>query len=123
MENVDNVLLSFNAKTHKGVLIIKLNEMVIFENSEVAYLYTNIDHASEEMKRSFPIYDKDHIGGLPMFAIITLGYDKGIIKPYYTSLYGTLGLDNDEDRLVFLTELIQDSIDIYNQNSEGYNNN
>jgi len=50
-----------------------------------------------------------------------LGYDKGIIKPYYTTVYGTLGLDNDMDRIEFLTELIRESIDIYNQNSEGYN--
>lgn len=98
-------------------------EIISFEDSDVAYFYTNIDHTSEEIKNSLPIYDKDHIGGLPMFAIITLGYDKGIIRPYYTTIYGTLGLDNDEDRFAFLTELMQNSIDIYNQNSEGYNPN
>jgi len=96
-------------------------EIIGFEDLDVAYFYTNIDHTSEGMKKSVPIYDKDHIGGLPMFAIITLGYDKGIIRPYYTTIYGTLGLYNDEDRFTFLTELIQESIDIYNQNSEGYN--
>ena len=96
-------------------------EIIGFEDLDVAYFYANIDHTSEEMKNSFQIYDKDHIGGLPMFAIITLGYDKGIVRPYYTTIYGTLGLDNDEDRFTFLTELIQESIDIYNQNSEGYN--
>ena len=96
-------------------------EMISFKNLNVAYFYTNIDHASEEMKNSFPIYDKDHIGGLPMFAIITLGYDKGIIRPYYTTVYGTLGLDSDKDRIAFLKELIQESIDIYNQNLDGYN--
>ena len=92
-----------------------------FEDLDVAYFYTNIDHSSEEMENSFPIYDKDHISGLPMFAIITLGYDKGIIRPYYTTVYGTLGLDSDKDRIAFLTELIQESIDIYNQNLDGYN--
>jgi len=98
-------------------------EIVNFEDSEILYFYTNIDHTSEKMKQSFPIYDKDHISGLPMFAIITLGYDKGIIRPYYTTVYGTLGLDNDEDRFAFLTDLIKESIDIYNQNIEGYNPN
>ena len=98
-----------------------IHEIISFEDSDVAYFYTNVDHTSEEMENSFPIYDKDHISGLPMFAIITLGYDKGIIRPYYTTIYGTLGLDNNEDRFAFLTELMQDSIDIYNQNSEGYN--
>jgi hypothetical protein len=75
------------------------------------------------MRQSFPIYDKDHISGLPMFAIVTVGYDKGIIRPYYTTVYGTLGLDNDDDRFAFLTDLIKESIDIYNQNIEGYNPN
>jgi len=92
-----------------------------FEDLDVAYFYTNIDHASEEMENSFPIYDKDHISGLPMFAIITLGYNKDIIRPYYTTVYGTLGLDSDKDRISLLTELMQESIDIYNQNREGYN--
>ena len=98
-------------------------EIVNFEGSDIVYFYTNIDHTSEKMRLSFPIYDKDHISGLPMFVIITLGYDKGIIRPYYTAVYGTLGLDNDEDRFAFLSELLKESIDIYNQNIEGYNPN
>ena len=100
-----------------------VNEIVNLEGSDIAFFYTNIDHTSDNMKKSFPIYDKDHISGLPMFAIITLGYDNGIIRPYYTTIYGTLGLDNDKDRLTFLSELIQESIDIYNQNKEGYSPN
>jgi len=108
----------FNITFEKEDMVYKL---IDFEDLDIAYFYINIDHTSEEMKNYFPIYDKDHISGLPMFAIITLGYDKGIIKPYYTTVYGTLGLDNDMDRIEFLTELIRESIDIYNQNSEGYN--
>ena len=108
----------FNITFGKEDMIYKVFS---FEYLDVAYFYTNIDHTSEEMENSFHIYDKDHISGLPMFAIITLGYDKGIIRPYYTTVYGTLGLDSDKDRIAFLTELIQESIDIYNQNWEGYN--
>jgi len=100
-----------------------VNEIVNLEGSDIAFFYTNIDHTSDNMKKSFPIYDKDHISGLPMFAIITLGYDNGIIRPYYTTIYGTLGFDNDKDRFTFLSELIQESIDIYNQNKEGYSPN
>jgi hypothetical protein len=91
-----------------------------FKDSNISYFYINIDHTSKEMEESFPIYDKDQISGLPMFAIITLGYDKGIVRPYYTTVYGTLGLDNNDDRFLFLNELMSESIDIYNQNSEGY---
>ena len=95
-------------------------EKINFKDSNISYYYINIDHTTEEFAESFPIYDKDFISGLPMFTIITLGYDNGIIKPYYTTTYGTLGLNNDEDRYNFLEELIDDSFNIYNQNFEGY---
>jgi hypothetical protein len=32
LENIDNVILSFKAKKHEGVLIVKLNDEIIFEN-------------------------------------------------------------------------------------------
>jgi hypothetical protein len=91
-----------------------------FEDIKIPYYYINIDHTNKLMRNSFFIYDKDNIKGLPMFTIVTLGYDKGIIKPYYTTLYGTLNLDDDDDRFNFLSELLQQSIDIYSQNSEGF---
>ena len=92
-----------------------------YDGAGIPYYYVNIDHTNDIMRNSFSIYDKDHIRGLPMFSIVTLGYDKGIIKPYYTTLYGTLNLDNDSDRLNYLIELLQQSTEIYSQNSEGYN--
>lgn len=36
LENVDDVLLSFTAKKHKGALIIKLNNEVIYENEIIS---------------------------------------------------------------------------------------
>jgi hypothetical protein len=97
-------------------------DIVKFEDFDVVYYYINLDHTNDMMQKTFPIYDKDDIKGLPMFTIVTLGYDKGIIKPYYTTLYGTLNpLDNDLDRLNYLKELLQESIDIYLQNYEGFN--
>ena len=95
-------------------------EITNFDNYEVPYYYVNLDHTNNIMRNSFSIYDKDNIKGLPMFSIITLGYDKGIIKPYYTTLYGTLNIDNDPGRLDYLEDLLQQSIEIYLQNSEGY---
>ena len=108
----------FNVEFEKNEMFY---EMVNYENSSVSYIYTNIDYCSEEMRDSLSIYDKDHVHGLPMFSVVTLGYDRGIIRPYYTSVYGTLGFDNDEERISLLTELMQESIDMYNQNWEGYN--
>ena len=97
--------------------------LVTFENSTVAYIYVNIHHTIDELRIAQPIYDKDHIGGIPMFTIVTLGYDNGIVKPIYTTLYGTLttyGCDTDLQRLVFLQQLIRESIDMYNENEAGY---
>jgi hypothetical protein len=94
-----------------------------FENSTVAYLYINIHHTIDELRDAQPIYDKDRIGGIPMFTIVTLGYDNGKVKPKYTTLYGTLttyGSTTDEQRLAFLQQLLRESIDMYNQNKAGY---
>ena len=91
-----------------------------FMGSTVTIIYINIDHREEYYNEPFYTYDKDNIGGLPMFTIITLGYDKGVVIPYYTSLYGTLALETDEERIDLLTEVFTEAIDIYNQNSDGY---
>jgi len=108
----------FNIEFGKDDMVYKIAQ---FEDFNISYYYINLDHTNDAMRNTFPIYDKDNIKGLPMFTIVTLGYDKGIIKPYYTTLYGTLNLDNDSDRLNYVTELLRQSIDIYSQNSEGYN--
>ena len=71
---------------------------VKFDNTIVTFIHINIDHSSMEKRNSLFIYDKDHVEGVPMFAIITLGYDHGFIKPYYTTAYGTLELEKNKER-------------------------
>jgi hypothetical protein len=95
-------------------------DVIPFEGSQVSYFYINIDHTTSELRDTFYIYDKNHVQGLPMFTIITLGYDNGVVKPYYASVYGTLNKNTDAERLTFLRTLIQESIEIYDQNKEGY---
>jgi hypothetical protein len=97
--------------------------LVTFENTTVAYIYVNIHHTTNELRDAQPTYDKDRIGGIPMFTIVTLGYDNGDVRPKYTTVYGTLttyGATTDAERLVFLQQLLQESIEMYNQNKEGY---
>lgn len=97
--------------------------IVSFENSPVAYIYVNIHHTINELRDAQPIYDKDHVGGIPMFTMVTLGYDNGQVKPKYTTLYGTLatyGCNTDAQRLVFLHQLVEQSIEMYDQNEAGY---
>ena len=93
------------------------NKTLNYGNSNVTFIYTNIQHASKERINSLSVYDKEHIGGLPMFTIVTLGNDGNVVKPYFVTLYGTLNLDNDKDRLDFLDGLMKQSIELYNQNS------
>jgi len=96
---------------------------VTFENATVGYVYVNINHATDELRNSERVYDKDQIHGNPMCTIVTLGYDNGKVRPKYTSVYGTLttfGCQTDAERLVFLQQLVHESIEMYNQNKAGY---
>jgi len=97
--------------------------IVKFENTSVPYIYVNIHHTIDELREAQVIYDKDHVGGIPMFTIVTLGYDNGDVKPKYTTIYGTLttyGCNTDAQRLVFLQQLLRQSITMYEQNKAGY---
>jgi hypothetical protein len=93
---------------------------VTFEHQNFTYIYINLDHSIDAYVNSFPIYDKDDIGGLPMFTIVTLGYDHGTVRPYYTTLYGTLNVPTDAERTALLTEVLHESILLYNDNKAGY---
>jgi hypothetical protein len=93
---------------------------VIFEHQNITYIYINFDHTLDVYENSYPIYDKDDIGGLPMFTVVTLGYDHGTVRPYYTTLYGTLNVPTDADKTALLTEVLHESIILYNDNKAGY---
>jgi hypothetical protein len=93
---------------------------VTFEGQNMTYIYVNLDHTIEAYENSFPLYDKDDIGGLPMFTIVTLGYDHGTVRPYYTTLYGTLNVQTDAERTTILQEIFRESIEMYSQNKAGY---
>ncbi len=97
--------------------------LVTFDNATVGYIYVNIHHTIDELRDAQVIYDKDHVNGIPMFTIVTLGYDNGIVKPKYTTVYGTLatfGCNTDAQRLAFLQQLMKESIDMYHENKAGY---
>lgn len=97
-----------------------LYKLVNYSGTNIHFYHINLDHASGLQKDSFPIYDKDRRAGVPMFVVITVKYDRGIIKPCYTAAYGTLGLETDEERRNLLTDMIDDGIKLYEQNHAGY---
>jgi hypothetical protein len=93
---------------------------ISYQNEIMTYYYTNIDHAISKRIEAFDIYDSRNLNGLPMFTIVTLGYDQGIIKPTYITMYGTLGEDTDEKRMQILASIIDDAIELWNENIPGY---
>lgn len=98
------------------------HKMTSFENQTVPYFYIYLDDdaTSQEWLDSFYIYDKDHIQGLPMFTVITLGYaHSGKIEPYYSTLYGAFK-ENTQQRIDLLTELMQEAFELYYENLPGY---
>ena len=97
-----------------------LYELVNYNGSNVHFYHINLDHATKIQKDSFPIYDKDDRMGVPMFVVITVKYNRGPIDPCYTAVYGTLGLDTEEERRDLITDMIEDGINLYEQNHAGY---
>ena len=98
----------------------RFSATVTFENQNITYIYINLDNTTDILENSFPLYDKDDIGGLPMFTLVTLGYDHGTVRPYYTTLYGTLNVPTDAERTSLLIEILTESIEMYQQNKAGY---
>ena len=99
---------------------------ITFENYNVTFIYINIHHTTDDLKNSKQVYEKDGATAIPMFSVVTLGYDNGVIRPYYTTLYGTLsvyGYDTSEDRIAYLSEILHESIEMYKQNKAGYHQN
>jgi len=86
---------------------------ITIKNTNFTYIYMNIDHIPKELRDSLAIYDKANSSGVPMFTFITLGYDGGIIKPSYTSVYG-------EQPLSLIQGLTENMINLYIQNQAGY---
>jgi hypothetical protein len=97
-----------------------LYEHLNYSGSVVNFYHINLDHATDIQIDSFDMYDKDQRMGVPMFVVITVKYDRGAIKPCFTAAYGTLGLDTDEERRDFVLDMLNDGINLYEQNSAGY---
>ena len=96
-------------------------ETAMFNNNPLNFVHINRDHSSQILADSLHIYDKDKINGVPMFTFIAVNYDHdGIVRPYYTTLYAKLGLDDDEEIKNYLTNIIEDTINLYNDNIAGY---
>jgi thiol-disulfide isomerase/thioredoxin len=94
---------------------------VDFNGTDVTFMHINNDHATGKFKDLQSFYDIDGDNAVPMFTTITLGYDRGIVKPFYNTVYGILDSDyTDEQRIEVLTNIILDGIELYNENRPGF---
>jgi thiol-disulfide isomerase/thioredoxin len=108
----------FNASYEKEEAFEKVVE---FNGTNVVFIHINLDHTSTKKRNSFEIYDKKHVGGVPMITIVTLNLDRVTVRPYYATGYGFLGKSKAVDAKPVILKLIEDAIRIYNQNKAGYN--
>lgn len=97
----------------------KIFQRFEIHNTTITYIYIYISNMSisETLRDSYKTYDKDNIGGLPMFTFITKEYHHGgEIKPFYTSIYATFE-ETESERLKFIDNMLKENIEIYNRNN------
>jgi thiol-disulfide isomerase/thioredoxin len=88
-----------------------------FDGVNVTLIHINLDHAEEELRNSYNVYNiLGDRGGVPMFSIITYGRDRGVVKPAYATGYGFLGKPTPEQGKDILKQMIEKGIDLYIQN-------
>jgi len=97
------------------------SEPLYFNDEKISFYHINKDHANQDLKTLQPFYDIDGDNAVPMFTIITLGYDKGIIKPQFITFYGILEITyTDEQRIDEITNHVVDSLKLYSENRPGF---
>jgi hypothetical protein len=97
------------------------SKTINFNGSDIIFYHINNDHATGDLKNLQSFYDVDGDNGVPMFTFITLEYHRGIISPYYLTVYGILDPDyTDEQRIEEITNNMLDVINLYNENRQGF---
>jgi len=89
-------------------------------NFTYVYIYIDDPATSQERIGSYGIYDIEHIKGFPMFVVISIDNDDGVIKPCYTTLYGKFEDNNNYPKMAQrFSELIVAGMELYDEYS-GY---
>ena len=117
MDPVLEDVLNVEHINREGLLIFDLE----YNGTDMLFIHINISEAPELYSNSQLVYMKDIFEtSVPMFTMITLGYNRGIIEPYYATAYGILGQETFEGQKQVLTSIIEDGIKLYNENKAGY---
>jgi len=85
----------------------------------VTLLHINIDHSPQQLIDLYDIYDQHHIGGVPMFTVISYGYNRGTVLPIYATGYGTLQGETSQEQQQALENMIFEGTLLYTQNHHG----
>ena len=91
-----------------------------FSGVEVKLIHINLDHADSELKKLYKFFDVAGENGVPMFTVVTLGYDRGIVKPCYATGYGFLGKSSPSAAGKVIMKMINDAVELYKRNREGH---
>jgi len=95
--------------------------VVDFNGTKIVFVHINLDHASGELKSSRNNYDINGDRAVPMFTTITIQYDRGIVTPYYNTIYGKIKKSyTDEQRKQVFANIINEAIKFYDDNIEGF---
>jgi len=91
-----------------------------FSGVKITLIHVNLDHADEIFKEIYKTFDISGQGVVPMYTIITIGYDRGVVKPCYATGYGFLGKSGPAEAKKVLICLIEDAVELYRMNIKGY---
>lgn len=87
-----------------------------FNGVNVTLIHISFDHSPQYLVDSYHVYDNAHIGGVPMFTVISYGYNRGFIEPKYATGYGTLNAEIAEEQKQAVETMILDGVRLYHQN-------
>lgn len=91
-----------------------------FSGVKVTLIHINLDHAGGTFRDAYRSFDISKSGSVPMYTIVTLGYDRGIVKPCYATGYSFLGESSPVKAKRILVEMIKNAVELYRINREGY---
>lgn len=117
MDPVIENVLNVEHINRAGFLTFDVN----YNGTDLLFIHINKSDAPDYYSDSQLVYMKDVFEtSVPMFTMVTIGYNRGIVQPYYATAYGILGEKTFEGQKQALTSIIEDGIRLYNENKAGY---
>jgi hypothetical protein len=94
-----------------------------FDGTTVTFIHVNKHHFSEDdvLRKTQTVYMNEVFkDSVPMFTLITINYNRGIIEPYYATAYGVLQKDTFKERKEAMLGIVNDGIRLYNEFEAGH---